>query len=116
MDIENFLKQLKAQTTPPKEKTDKDMMRIINSWRKKGTAQYKSYRDEEGKSDMEYFGHMFAKAGVDKTAGWEFAKGQLEGWYEQTRQADMKDEFDTEFDSTSKDLDWRNRAFKSLFR
>ena len=111
--IEQFLANLKAQTAPPKEETDKKKMRIINSWLKNETPQYKRYRDKGG-SNLQYLAHMFAKAGIDKAAAWEFAKEELGGWYDQTSQDDMKTEFDIEFDSTSEDAAWSDRVFGFL--
>ena len=113
MKIEDFMKKLAAQTAKPKDSTDKAIMKIINSWRKKGTPAYESFMSKM-KSDAEYLANQFAKAGVDKDAAWAFVQKEIGPHYDITSQDDLRAEFDAEFNGTMPDEAWRERVFKNV--
>ena len=117
MNSEDFMKKLQEQVAEAsgntKEKQDQAIMRIIDSWRRNQTVAYNSFRNK-GKTDTEYLANQFAKAGVDKTAAWEYTNHALGAFYDQTSQQSFKDEFDAEFDSTPYQKEWREGKFKNV--
>lgn len=112
MNSEEFLKIMAQQTAKPKEKIDKEIMRIINSWRKTRKPQYQSFMDKQ-KTDVEYLSHMFKKAGVDKDAALEYVKKEL-GLYYDPDGATLEDEFENEWNSTMSSQKFRHDHFGFL--
>lgn len=79
------------------EELDKKIMNTVNKWRKTGTPAYHNFRNGT-KTDVEYFAHNHAKAGVQRATGWEFTKEKLKGFYDS--EEDMKEEYDAEYSCT----------------
>jgi len=117
---DSFLDQLSSQTSelagPPKtqEEINESIMRIIDSWRKKGTRAYKSFleRHEEEVHDPGYLGYMFAKAGIPYNEAWDYVKDTLLGYYDNT--SDIQVEFDKMYHGTSFDSLWTIRHFTDI--
>lgn len=112
MKVEEFLKRMAQQTAKPKETIDKEIMKIINFWRKTGKPQYLSFRNKP-KTDVEYLSHMFKKAGVDKDTALEYVKKEL-GLYYDPDGVTLEEEFENEWNSTMSDQKFRQEHFSFL--
>lgn len=113
---EHFMDMLTKQTEEshqPKLATEKERMNIINSWLMKKTDQVKKYLNPKGKpnrTQINYLGHMFAKAGISKNDAYQYVK---EKYFKPGMDEDaFAKEFDDEYDTTASNSEWIQRVFK----
>lgn len=100
--LEEFLKKTHAAVESGRKKlTPKELDGKINnhiaSWWKNDKQGYLAFK-ARGKSDVEFFAHNQARAGVSKEDGWEFTKKTLSGFYGFSEE--LKAKYDVEYDRT----------------
>lgn len=86
--FQNFMRRLREQVAstvkqPTREDEDRKIKNTIRAWWKKDTPGYHHFKyNGQGrpKTDIEYFAHHFAKAGIGMKDGWEYAKDTLRGY------------------------------------
>lgn len=100
--IEEFMKKTHAAVESGKKKMtpdelNKKILNTVNKWMETETPAYGAFRNIP-KTDVEYFAHHHAKAGVPRLMGWEYTKEKFKGYcdYEE----DMKEEYDAEYSRT----------------
>lgn len=98
---------LRNQTSAKPEDLDKKLMKKISGWVDARTPQYLKFT-EDGKSDFEYLGHMFKKAGIDMITGLDYAKKL--GWIDITRNDELEDEFRRAYNVAEFDQQWRDKV------
>ena len=109
MDFLNKLREQAASTVkqPTQEDEDRKIKNTIRSWWKKETPGYHHFRyNDQGKpkTEIEFFAHHFAKAGVGMKDGWEFVKGTLQGYIDVESLEDGGEvwkEYEEEYNRTS---------------
>lgn len=113
---EHFMDILAKQTADSHQTrlaSEMERIRIINSWLRRQTKQVIDFLNPKGKpprTKINYLGHMFAKAGVSKDAGYKFVK---DNYYKPGMDEDaFAKEFDDEYDTTEADEEWIQRVFK----
>lgn len=118
--VNNFLKKLREQaasTQKPltREDEDRKIMNTIRSCWKKETSAYQHFTDSDygpPKTDIEYFAHHFAKAGIGLKDGWEFVKKTLKGYIDAESLDDGDDnwlEYKAEFNKTGFNQTFRDK-------
>lgn len=108
--VDNFMKNLRAATaamdnSQSPEKRRKKIENTIAKWWRTESIGYKGFK-KGGKSDIEYFAHNHARAGIGKEEGWEATKKAMDGHCVFTD--DLKSKYDAEYDRTPFDQDFRD--------
>jgi len=118
--VEDFLKKLREQAAstekqPTREDEDRKIKNTIRSWWKNETPAYHHFKDNgqgKPKTDIEYFAHHFAKAGIGVKDGWEFVKETLRGYIDAESLGDDEDnwsEYVAEYNRTAYRQDFRDK-------
>ncbi len=108
--VNNFLKKLREQAAETEKKlTPEDLNKMIKNtvakWWRTESIGYKGFK-KKGKSDIEYFAHNHARAGIGKEEGWESAKKAMDGHY--VFDDELRAKYDAEYDKTSFDQNFRD--------
>ena len=118
--VNNFLKKLREQAAstekqPTREDEDKKIKNTIRSWWKNETPAYHHFIDNgQGipKTDIEYFAHHFAKAGIGMKDGWEYTKQTLQGYIDAESLEDGGEcwkEYEAEYNRTGFRQEFRDK-------
>ena len=114
MDNTNdFLNKLHNQTTEiaaPKEKKDKAIMKVLGSWARKGTDEYRNFT-KNGGGPIEYLADHGKRAGVDKEIAWDYVKTNLGKGLGDEALKQMRDRFDVSYDNQEYEEWWREKKF-----
>ena len=108
--VNDFMKKLREQVASTERKpTPKDLNKkiknTISKWWRTDSIGYKGFK-KKGKSDIEYFAHNHARAGVGKEEGWEATKKAMDGFY--VFDDELKAKYDAEYNRTPFDQDFRD--------
>ena len=108
--VNDFMKKLREQVASTEKKLspedlNKKIKNTVAKWWRDETIGYKGSK-KKGKSDIEYFAHNHARAGIGKEEGWESAKKAMSGFY--VFDDELKAKYDTEYDRTPFDQNFRN--------
>lgn len=107
--VNGFLRKLREQAASSEkqltpEQLNKKIMNTVAKWWRDETIGYKGFK-KGGKSDIEFFAHNHARAGIEKEEGWESMKKAMEGHDIFT---DIhKAKYDAEYDRTPFDQNFR---------
>lgn len=108
--VNEFLKKLREQVASTERKPtpadlNKKIKNTITKWWRDESIGYKGFK-KKGKSDIEYFAHNHARAGVGKEEGWESTKKAMDGHCIFTDA--LKAKYDAEYDQTPFDREFRD--------
>ena len=112
--VNDFLKILREQAAETEKKLSPDDLNkkikntITKLWRTESIV-YKGSK-KKGKSDIEYFAHNHARAGIGKEEGWESAKKAMDGF--SVFDDELKAKYDAEYDRNPFDQDFRDGFVK----
>ncbi len=110
----DFMDKLHNQTSEmaaPKEKKDKAIMKVLGSWARKGTDEYKSFTRKEEAGPLEYLANHGKRAGVDRSVAWDYTVSALGKDMSAEEIQAAKERFDQAYDSQDYEEWWRKKKF-----
>ncbi len=109
----DFLDKLHRQTSEmaaPREKKDKAIMKVLGSWVRKGTDEYRDFT-RKGAGPLEYLANHGKRAGVDRNVAWDYTRTTLGKDMTDEALNQMKERFDQEYDNHEYEEWWREKKF-----
>ena len=108
--VNDFMRKLREASASMNNSNDPEKRRkkienTIAKWWRTESIGYKGLK-KMGKSDIEYFAHNHARAGIGKEEGWEATKKAMDGFY--VFNDDLKAKYDAEYDRTPFDQEFRD--------
>ncbi len=107
--VNNFMKRLREQAASTErqqtpEQLDRKIMNTIAKWWRNDSVGYLGFI-KKGKTEVEFFAHNHARAGVGKEEGWESMKKAMDGI--RVLNDSHRAKYNLEYDGTPFDPDFR---------
>lgn len=104
-----------TERQPTREDEDRKVKNTIRSWWKNETPAYQHFKYNghgKPKTDIEYFAHHFAEAGIGLKDSWEYTKETLRGYIDAESLGDGEDnwhEYVDEYNRTAYRQEFRDK-------